>query len=1064
MAHLAREVDAALDDFGPVRLAEVGQVRLADAFPQEPEEDARVEIVAGADGAPGLDRLRGVMRLETAGEEVDAILPAGGDEIVAIELDVLLVDRSRLLFPEDVDEILVRSPDDVRELEVLEDRRLELDRLVRVGFPEVGVVVEDRAPLLGVSQELDHALAERRVERVVGAVDEDVVFLDRGQRHVEPLGGIVLVERIVRVVVLVEEGERDGALAVHIAVDVVGRDVVLLHEGVDEAAHVVVAQLADEQDRQAHAPQRGEAVEHRAARDGGIGLVVAEDDVEDGLADADDFSHTFAVFVGRLLLFVLGLLAAFRAKVTAVVPLGVFRVAELDAPHGADDQDVADDGHHRRRGGRRQPQRADLFRVAGEEADVGLMRQRAVGVAGDHDETHVGHQAAGQRDQLHQLAGLARVGDEQQQVLVADDAQVAVLRLAGMQEEGRRPGRAEGGGDVHGDLSGLAHAARDQPAAPVMDMLDDQRDGLVESGSHRDVADGVRLVLQYGNDVLVGHDMFFYVFFRESMDICQDLRYDALFLSLQDLAELRLGVPARVVVPLGQPVAQLEEEAHLLEQAAVVVALRMGLVGRLMVGVGPIVLDARGRPGLPVLPVVVPPLGEHGGDAAPHEGQVVGAVEHAVRRVGVGHDVAALLSGDDGDERVEVRLPVAGDRHVVVLAPERHHVHVDHGGHLLDREERVGHVILGAEQAALLAGGRQEDDVPSRLHVERLEAAGDLEHPGDGHGVVGRPVDDRVAVDGRAMAEVVPVAEVDDALVGRLAAGDVADQVGALVALEAVRHRDAHGRGQLEGPEVGPPGDGAQLVEVITVVGQQPAGGLLLDPAVERAMVVVVAVVDIHLRLGGGLHDRPGIAGAPRVVDDERPFQPLAGGLLELIAPAAVVGHDVAAEIVRVAPVEARVVDEDHRHLVAGVLDARVVVLPVFRGDDAIAGEHQLGVVDLDRRLDAGGEGGEVLQLAEARRPFRGLERHLGRGLRTGRDQLDRLQVGVAVEGRQAERAHLAGDVADRPVCARREGLAPLARVVGDGLGVLPQPFGGGEPRRLVDRRFATAGAKQQKH
>ena len=107
----------------------------------------------------------------------------------------------------------------------------------------------------------------------------------------------------------------------------------------------------------------------------------------------------------------------------------------------------------------------------------------------------------------------------------------------------------------------------------------------------------------------------------------------------------------------------------LLREAGVIIAPGVRLVGRLVVDLRPVAVYLGPCPLLAMLAVVVPPLGEHRRYAPSDEGEVVGAVEHPVVRVGVGHHVASLLPGDPLYPRVEVRVAVAGDGQVVVLAP-----------------------------------------------------------------------------------------------------------------------------------------------------------------------------------------------------------------------------------------------------------------------------------------------------------------------------------------------------------------------------------------------------------
>ena len=73
-------------------------------------------------------------------------------------------------------------------------------------------------------------------------------------------------------------------------------------------------------------------------------------------------------------------------------------------------------------------------------------------------------EALGVGDDVGQLARLAGLGQRQDHVVRADHAEVAVAGLGGMDEEGRRAGGGEGGGDLARHVAGLAHAGADDPA------------------------------------------------------------------------------------------------------------------------------------------------------------------------------------------------------------------------------------------------------------------------------------------------------------------------------------------------------------------------------------------------------------------------------------------------------------------------------------------------------------------------------------------------------------------------------------------------------------------------
>ena len=66
-----------------------------------------------------------------------------------------------------------------------------------------------------------------------------------------------------------------------------------------------------------------------------------------------------------------------------------------------------------------------------------------------------------------------------------DHAEVAVARLARVDEEGGRAGRGEGGGDLAADVAGLAHAGDDHAAARLADQVDRRDEGGAEPVADR---------------------------------------------------------------------------------------------------------------------------------------------------------------------------------------------------------------------------------------------------------------------------------------------------------------------------------------------------------------------------------------------------------------------------------------------------------------------------------------------------------------------------------------------------------------------------------------------------
>src|SRR5205814_1057789 len=89
------------------------------------------------------------------------------------------------------------------------------------------------------------------------------------------------------------------------------------------------------------------------------------------------------------------------------------------------------------------------------------------------------------RQEAQHLGALAAVRDREQHVAAHERAEIAVAALAGVQEEGRRTGRGERGGDLPAHDAGLADAADDHPPAAGEQQLDGAREAPVEAVGER---------------------------------------------------------------------------------------------------------------------------------------------------------------------------------------------------------------------------------------------------------------------------------------------------------------------------------------------------------------------------------------------------------------------------------------------------------------------------------------------------------------------------------------------------------------------------------------------------
>ena len=111
---------------------------------------------------------------------------------------------------------------------------------------------------------------------------------------------------------------------------------------------------------------------------------------------------------------------------------------------------------------------------------------------------------------------------------------------------------------------------------------------------------------------------------------------------------------------------------------------------------------------------------------------------------------------------------------------------------------------------------------------------------------------------------------------------------------------------------------------------------------------------------------RERISGRACLVDDQHAGRALARAFLELVGPAAVVGHRVAAErlrieLARIRRIRNRRVVDQHDDRLAFDVDALEVVPVELRRLDAVAGEDQLGVGDRGGVFDVFGPGDDLV-------------------------------------------------------------------------------------------------------
>ena len=152
--------------------------------------------------------------------------------------------------------------------------------------------------------------------------------------------------------------------------------------------------------------------------------------------------------------------------------------AALEQHHG---ERIAQGERGGRAGRGRQPQGAGLAGHAVEEAQISVLRELRVGIAGEGDDGELEALQHGQQPQ--HLGALAAVAEQHREIARCTQAEVAVQCLGGV-EKTRSDARAvEGAGQFLRDVRRLAHTAEDEFPAGLrrgLHRLHDRHERCVE--------------------------------------------------------------------------------------------------------------------------------------------------------------------------------------------------------------------------------------------------------------------------------------------------------------------------------------------------------------------------------------------------------------------------------------------------------------------------------------------------------------------------------------------------------------------------------------------------------
>ena len=171
--------------------------------------------------------------------------------------------------------------------------------------------------------------------------------------------------------------------------------------------------------------------------------------------------------------------------------MGACEVLRPEVP-GFEEGDRDRVSHRERRGGARggsEPERAGFLRDAHVDVDVRVAREARRGIAGQGDERYPEPLDGGHDGQ--DLVRLAGVRERDDRILARDHAEVAVARLAGMNEERGGSGARQGRGHLVPHVPGLAHSGHDDPARAREDDLAGAHEVFVDPGQQP--AEGVDL-------------------------------------------------------------------------------------------------------------------------------------------------------------------------------------------------------------------------------------------------------------------------------------------------------------------------------------------------------------------------------------------------------------------------------------------------------------------------------------------------------------------------------------------------------------------------------------------
>lgn len=168
-------------------------------------------------------------------------------------------------------------------------------------------------------------------------------------------------------------------------------------------------------------------------------------------------------------------------ELTARVQIGKVLCLEAESVADVDGESVAQREHGGCRGRGRELERTGFAGDADVERHDAGLRERGRGASAKTDESRPDAGNGGQ--EAEQFFGLAAVGEGEEDVAAAEDADIAVEGFAGVEKLRGSAGGDEGSGNLAGDEAAFADSCEDDAVA-VLGGVDEHGAGAVEGVVH----------------------------------------------------------------------------------------------------------------------------------------------------------------------------------------------------------------------------------------------------------------------------------------------------------------------------------------------------------------------------------------------------------------------------------------------------------------------------------------------------------------------------------------------------------------------------------------------------